>query len=264
VTWTSEHDKAAACAKLAVAQGIWSHTAQRPRDLIAGLAAKPLHDPGEFWFTGLIEERFPEIRAEILAADGDGCLFSDGRWCASLPVTQAVLERIPEVTTFNPGTIVLSRLRPGTQVKPHCGATNAILRLYLPISGIEGAWMRVAHEVVAWWEGRCVVLDDSFECEAEHRGTEDFVALVLDMPHPELDPAHRARLVGNRLTAQERIAAFMRDRGIAEVSYQDGEVTLHPGAEMRQLIFQYMRAAGVAGVEVGGDQIRWLQTRGSV
>lgn len=260
-----EPEKAASCAKLAVAQGVWPHASQRPRDYVPGLAARPLHDPAGWWFTGLLEERFPEIRAELLAVEGmtDVCLFAEGRWhdevCAAVPVTRAVLEQIPELTTFNPGSIVLARLRPGTHVMPHCGATNAILRLYLPISGTAGAWMRVAHEVVGWEEGRCVVLDDSFECEAKHEGTEDFVALVLDMAHPGLDPAQRTRLLANRLSPKERIAALMRERGIEAVSYHDGEVSLRPGEEMRQLIFQYMRAANVAGVEVDGDRVRWWQ-----
>ncbi|GIH03432.1 hypothetical protein Rhe02_14990 [Rhizocola hellebori] len=266
-TWhaAGEPERAAECAKLAVAQGVWQHAAQRPRDLIAGLSAKPLHDPVGFWFTALIEERFPEIRAEILAAVGsvEACLFGEGRWredeCAGLLVTRAVLAQIPEITTFNPGTIAISRFRPGTRVVPQCGATNAILRVYLPISGIEGAWMRVAQEVVRWEEGRCVVLDDSFEREVKHEGTEDFVALVLELVHPDLDPAHRARLLNHRLTPEERIAALMRERGLEAVSYHDGEVTLHPGEEMRQLVFQYMRAAGVSGVEVDGDRVRWWQ-----
>nr|AGS49675.1 aspartyl/asparaginyl beta-hydroxylase [uncultured bacterium esnapd14] len=259
-----EPQKAAACAQLAVAQGVWSHPWQRHRDHVPGLTAQPLHDTGGFWFTGLLEERFPEIRAEIssMVDSAEVVLFRDGRWqenvSAALPVTRAALEQMPEVTTFNPGTITISRLSPGTHLTQH-GATNAVLRLYLPVSGAEGGWIRVADETVHWTEGRCVVLDDSFERELKHDGATDFLVLILDLVHPGLDPAHRIRLLPGPTTAEERVVAFMRERGIEELSYRDGEVMLHPGEEMRQLIFQYMRAADVAGVEFDGEQARWLQ-----
>jgi aspartate beta-hydroxylase len=119
--------------------------------------------------------------------------------------------------------------------------------------------MRVADQAVPGEEGRCFVVDDSFEREIKHDGREDLVVLVLDMAHPGLDPAHRARLQASRPTPEDRIVGLMRERGIDGISYLDGEVVFHPGEEMRQLIFRYMRAAGVTGVEIDGDQVRWLQ-----
>jgi aspartate beta-hydroxylase len=140
---------------------------------------------------------------------------------------------------------------------PHCGSTNAVLRVHLPIVVPPGAWIRVAEQMVTWELGRCLVFDDSFEHEVRHEGTEDRVVLILDVAHPDLDDAHRQRLLANRPSPEERIVAFMRDRGIASVSVRDDDVTFTPDADMRQLINQYLTAAGLFGAEFDGEHVRW-------
>ena len=111
------------------------------------LMAEPLHDPEQFWFVPYLEERYPEIRAEIERVVGserdpvrpttdDGALirrgewkqahlFRDGQWqedvCARFPVTRSILAEIPEVTSFSPGVITVSNVVPGSHIMPHCG-----------------------------------------------------------------------------------------------------------------------------------------------
>lgn len=285
-TWhaSGAAEKARQCAELAVRQGIWGDPLQRDRDHVAGLTARPWHDPAQFWFVAFLEENFPQIQEEIRAAlenvagpvrptiEDDwlvdtgswqqAYLFREGQWqeevCAHLPVTRAILTQVPELTTFSPGVILISRLTPGTHIAPHCGSTNAVLRVHLPILAPPRAWIRVADHTTTWQEGKCVVFDDSFEHEVRHEGDADRVVLILDMAHPDLDQAHRERLLTNRPSPHDRIAAFMREKGIEQVTVQNGQVVFRPNAETRALVFQYMRAAGVAGIEVDGDRVEWL------
>ena len=62
-------------------------------------------------------------------------------------------------------------MRPGTRIPPHCGPSNARLRLHLGLVAAPGARLRVGGRSLAWEEGRAVVFDDSFEHEAPRART---------------------------------------------------------------------------------------------
>jgi Aspartyl/Asparaginyl beta-hydroxylase len=281
-------EDARACAELAVRQRVWAQLLQRDRDHIPGLRAQPVHDPAGFWFVAVLEDRYPEIRAEIEAVldtdidpiqptleDGwltrrgswrQAYLFREGCWqqdvCAHFPVTRSILAEIPEVTTFSPGVILVSRLSPGTHIIPHCGSTNAVLRIHLAIKVPPQVSIRVADRVMTWDEGKCLIFDDSFEHEVRHDGTEDRIVLIMDMAHPELDTAHRERLLARRPSPEERITAFMRERGIERIAVRDGRLVFTPDRAMRELVTDYMAAARVRAAEVTGDQVRWQRLEG--
>ena len=75
---------------------------------------------------------------------------------------------------------------------PHCGPSNARLRLHLPIAHDAGATIRVgARPRRAWAEGEPLVLDDSFEHDVRHRGAAPRILLILDFWHPELPREQR-------------------------------------------------------------------------
>jgi hypothetical protein len=274
-----EEGLARACADLAVRQGVWTHPLQRDRDHVDGLTATPVHDPGGFWFVGHLEQRFAEISAEVRAVIGgsedpvrptleDDWLLRSGSWeqayllregewqeqvCAQLPVTMAVLAEIPEMTTLSPGVILLSRLTPGTHIVPHCGSTNAVLRVHLPIIAPPGATIRVGDRTLSWEEGRCLVFDDSFEHEVWHRGTADRVVLIMDVLHPELDAARRSALIAHRPTVAQRVGAFMRDRGLSAVTVEQGRVGCSPDAPTARRIGRYLDELGTAGFALDGS-----------
>jgi hypothetical protein len=289
-TWQAggRDQEARDCADLAVRQGVWDNVLQRDRDHVPGLRAHPLHDPAEFWFVAYLEERFAEIQGEIrrvidaptdpvqpTVEDGwllhsgsweQAYLFREGQWqedvCRHFPLTRAILAEIPEITTFSPGVILVSRLSPGTHIMPHCGSTNAILRIHLPITVPDNVWLRVADQTMRWEEGRCLIFDDSFEHEVRHNGTADRVVLIFDMAHPDLDQGHRQRLLDNRPSPQDRIAAFMREHGLARVAVRDGEVVFTPDATVRQMVARYLAAAEVTGVRLRGDEVQWQPASG--
>lgn len=278
-----QEETARDCAALAVRQGIWTHPLQRPRDYVPGLDAQPLHDPAQFWFSGYLEEQYPQIREEIarvLAGPADPVrptvedgwltrsgswqqahLFRDGRWedavCARFPVTTAIVREIPELTTLSPGVIMISRLSPGTRIMPHCGSTNAVLRMHLPIVVPAGVSLRVGSEILTWQEGKCLIFDDSFEHEVWHEGAADRVVLILDMPHPELSAARRDGLLRRRPDPEKRIAAFMKERGLERIGIQDGELVFHPDGPTRELLSTYLKGAGASAAEIGADGVAW-------
>jgi aspartate beta-hydroxylase len=278
-----QEDAARACAALAVRQGVWEHPMQRAKDYITGLTARPLHDPAGFWFTGYLEEQFPQIRDEILRVldtpadpvrptledgwltrQGDWLqahLFRDGQWqqdvCAQFPVTTAILREIPEVTTLSPGVIMISRLTPGTRIMAHCGSTNAVLRVHLAVKVPPGVWIRVADEVLTWTEGKCLIFDDSFEHEVGHEGTQDRIVLIIDMPHPELGDSQRAGLLRRRPGPEELITAFMRDRGIACITSQDGVLTFRPDGQASGRLAMYLDGAGVTAADLSDGRVAW-------
>jgi aspartyl/asparaginyl beta-hydroxylase (cupin superfamily) len=276
-------DVARECADLAVRQGVWTDPLQRAREYIPGLTAQPVHDPSQFWFTGYLEEQYPLIRAELDQVLGSAAdpvrptvddaalirrgawqqahLFRDGRWqdevCAQFPVLTAIVREIPEVSTFNPGVIAISRVGPGTHINAHCGPTNAVLRIHLPITVPPGGSIRVGQQEMTWAEGKCLVFDDSFEHEVHYEGAADRVVLILDVLHPELGGDHRERLLQRRLTFEEQIVAFMKEHGLERIATQDGQLVLYPDAATRDVAGLYMSATGITGAELDGDKVTW-------
>lgn len=112
--------------------------------------------------------------------------------CAQwLPDTCALLARIPALRLAN-GQVKLSRMQPGTHVRPHAGPTNARLRMHcgvhVPPEPFSG-WLRVGTASTSWQDGQCFVFDESCEhevhipSEAPHPRT----VLILDFANPLLD-----------------------------------------------------------------------------
>lgn len=281
--YSGQPEKAWECAEQAVKQGVWEHPMQRAREHIPGLTTSPVHDAAQFWFSGYLEEHWTRIRAEVeqvldepldpvrptvedraLIRRGSwkqAHLFRDGRWrdevCARFPVTTSILEQVPEVTTLSPGVITISRVSPGTHIMPHCGPTNAVLRMHLPLIVPDGVTLRVAGEEMRWVEGKCLVFDDSFEHEVRHVGTQDRVVLILDTLHPDLRGDHRERLLQRRRTFEEQMVDFLKERGMERVETRDEGVVFHPSATVRDELAYYMAVTGVTGAEVRGDEVVW-------
>jgi aspartate beta-hydroxylase len=274
-----------ACAELAAAQGVWEHPLQRAREYLPGLDARPLHDPDDFWFIARLEEQYPLIRTEIegvLAAEANPVqrttddnalilagdwkqahLFRDGAWQENVakhfPVTRAILSEIPEITTFSPGVITVSRVLPGTHIMPHCGPTNAQLRVHLPLIVPPDVSLRIGERQLTWEEGRCMAFDESFEHEVWHRGSSDRVVLILDTVHPDLGGSggDAERVRQHRIATEAQILDFMRESGLERVELCDGGVVLHPDPALHELARRYMELTGIEGASLDGDDVTW-------
>ncbi len=183
---------------------------QRPKGYVEGLTARPWHDPRAFPCTAVLESRYEAIRRELLAVaetnrtrkQGEG-LVDAGGWnvlylhslgsrveanCALCPETvQAVEDAIGQSCAM--GLVYLSAMAPGTRLAPHCGHTNARLRVHLGLVVPPGCEIRVASTTRTWEEGKCIVFDDSFEHAARNPSTRTRYVLVVDLWHPDLSDA---------------------------------------------------------------------------
>lgn len=131
------------------------------------------------------------------SADWTACfLWKDGQPVAAHAEacrgTLAALEPVPlfRVPGRSP-TILFSRLRPGSHIRPHTGFLNTRLICHVPVIVPEGCALRVGNEVRPWVVGEALVFDDSIEHEAWNRGTRDRIVLIFDIWRPDLSAEER-------------------------------------------------------------------------
>lgn len=266
-------------AQVAVKHHIWNHPLQRPHQhFVSAIPATPLIDLSEFWFVPYLEQNFAAILAEVESVrdpqdhgftpvDGPGgpVLYKGGKWehailyhdgvrmeetCRLFPVTSALLERIPEVTTESWGLAYVSWLHPGTHITSHCGPSNGRLRLHFGIKVPSNVKMRVGDQEFTWQPGKCVVIDDSFEHEVWHRGHEPRIVLILDFLHPQLDEKERARIMSSlRSSEHDKILEYLIDKQIEQLKLDaNGEVIAYPTAPVVAMIRSKMRQLGLCSV----------------
>jgi aspartyl/asparaginyl beta-hydroxylase (cupin superfamily) len=180
------------------------------RIFFPGISAKPWHDAESFPWTGEVERRWTEVRAELDALRARNVAFYpyEDRYTGDLgwpgwdtwqiyrrgEYTDAARAACPRtIDVLRSGRHGLregmfASLAPGAHVEPHTGGVNAVLTVHLPLVVPPGCSMRVAGETRGWEEGRVVVFDDSFIHETWNRGTSSRVVLIWDVWHPELTP----------------------------------------------------------------------------
>ncbi|WP_222840681.1 aspartyl/asparaginyl beta-hydroxylase domain-containing protein [Actinosynnema mirum] len=279
----ADGDEAAAraCAELAVAQGVWRHPDQRPTHYVPSLPPIPVYDPARYWFTDYLRESYPRIRAELDSVTDpavrgflpvEESLLGEGRWdqvtfydtgqrfddaCARFPVTAGVIEGIPEASSGGPGVVTLSWLHPGTHILPHCGGSNARQRVHLGLVVPEGPRMRVGDQVLRWKEGDCLVFDDSFEHEVWHEGSEPRVVLLMDVSHADLDDSVRDWILSARSAFNERIRAYMEERGIARAEMVDGVLQLVADGGATSLFTRHLREVDASAVELRDGKVSY-------
>jgi len=191
------------------------------------IPSMPWYDAQTIELARTLEENFSVIKAELMAlhreADNrwgkvgsadrgnensthDADLVSSGEWqeivllgdtakcadnCLRCPETTRILRGLPhalECANMQLGESLLSRLKPGTQLRPHCGPTNMRLTCHLGLEVPDGCEITCGGETRTWEEGRCIVFDDSFEHEVRHSGSELRTVLLVNFWHPALTP----------------------------------------------------------------------------
>ena len=114
------------------------------------------------------------------------------RHCDALPLTAAALDCVPMVSIPGRGpTAFLSRLRPGTHIPPHHGATNTRLICHLPLVIPDDCAIRVGNDTRHWRLGELIVFDDTMEHEAWNRSDQTRIVLIFDVWNPFLTAAER-------------------------------------------------------------------------
>lgn len=103
------------------------------------------------------------------------------RNCEVCPETTRIIEQIPHLNTA-----MFSILPPKTQIPPHTGIYNGILRYHLglKIPSNQTCGIRIEKETVHWQEGEGFVFDNRYEHEAWNDSDEIRVVLFLDFLRP--------------------------------------------------------------------------------
>jgi aspartate beta-hydroxylase len=219
------------------------HPQQRPGLYVPELTGKPWHDTAAFPWVRSLEAAAPAIREEALRARAPfvpylepelrpgksewelTALHDRGNWDVmyfdlldrsfdenkrACPVTASVLREIPRITTSS----MFSVLSSGTHIQPHCGPSNAFLRVHLGLVVPDGCAMRVGDETRSWEEGKCLVFDDSFEHEVWNRGNASRIVLIFYIYHPDFTDAEVAEL--EQLRAQAPTGHEALWQGVAD------------------------------------------------
>jgi aspartate beta-hydroxylase len=278
-----KESEAQRCAQQAVELGVWRDPRQRPMHYLPELTAKPIWDPKDFWFTAFLEQNYQAIKDEITAIRHDdsatfrpydGRLIDMGKWvqlvlydkgamiqraCEMYPVTSSLVSTISEASSL--GMTSLSVVYPGTHIFPHCGPTNARLRIHLGLSVPEGAYLEVGGEKLYWQEGKCIVFDDAFEHQVWHRGQSPRIVLILDVWHPDLNPEQISAL-SEEMSVDDTIRSFMQERGLRRIESDDsGKSTrLYPDDQTNKGILRHMWEQGVSEVELRAGKLYYKKT----
>lgn len=84
-------------------------------------------------------------------------------------------------------TILLSLLRPGAHIPPHCGMLNSRLICHMPLIVPENCGFRVGADTIEWQEGKILIFDDSVEHAAWNNSNHNRLVVIFDIWRPELN-----------------------------------------------------------------------------
>lgn len=166
---------------------------------------QPFFDPAQFAWTGVLEENWQVIRAELPnfqdISPAQAALTTDDQWktyfflaygnevtsnCRRCPRTTRVLGRIPGLTTA-----FFSVLGPGKHLPEHRGPYNGVLRCHLALvlpGPAAACGILVGGETARWREGKCLVFDGSYPHRAWNDSDRDRVVLFMDIARPLRPP----------------------------------------------------------------------------
>ncbi|HEX6370736.1 MAG TPA: aspartyl/asparaginyl beta-hydroxylase domain-containing protein [Longimicrobium sp.] len=103
--------------------------------------------------------------------------------CRRCPTITRVLESIPGMTAGS-----LSMLEPGSNINPHQGDTNAIIRSHLGLiipTGLPECGFQVGPEIRPWEEGKMLLFCDAHTHTAWNHSKERRLILIVDVMLPE-------------------------------------------------------------------------------
>lgn len=153
---------------------------------------------------GVIREEFDRVAPPEVSTPSRA-LVSEGVWntfplrrssklleenIARCPQTWAIAKQCPLLQGVE-GGVYFSIIYPDTHVRSHCGPSNLRYRYHLTIEEAESAQIRSGQEWRTWRQGKCLILDDSFEHEVRHTGEKRRVVLIIDCWHPDLTEKER-------------------------------------------------------------------------
>ena len=123
--------------------------------------------------------------------------------CRACPKTVAILESIPNMTAGS-----VSVLEPHSNINPHQGDTNAIIRTHVGLvipAPLPACGLQVGRDVRGWEEGRAIPFIDATTHSSWNQSDRRRVVLIVDVMRPEF--AHRTFAVCTHVLA----STFLQD-----------------------------------------------------
>jgi aspartate beta-hydroxylase len=125
---------------------------------------------------------------------------------ARCPRTAAVLGSVPAAREA-----LFSILDPGTGIPPHVDDLNFVITVHLGLVIPPDCSITVGGKTGTWREGRCIVIDTSFEHEAYNRSSERRAVLLIDTWHPDLTPVELQAIEWLRPMLEQALGAAPRE-----------------------------------------------------
>jgi aspartyl/asparaginyl beta-hydroxylase (cupin superfamily) len=214
------------------------------------------YDPDDFPWAKVLEDNVDLIRDEMIALLADdetrvkpyfinrGMSFPPRHWktmglffwnmrmhdnCKRCPNTTRVLESIPHLTAGS-----LSVLEPHSNINPHQGDTDAIVRCHLALTvpaGLPQCGFQVGKESRPWREGRTLIFCDAQTHMAWNQTDQRRVIMILDVVRPEYQ--HQTNTVCSNVLASS----------LLQMLYQDVPLLNRTPGWLKQILY---RAGGLA------------------
>lgn len=104
--------------------------------------------------------------------------------CKECPKTEAIIKQLPNCTSFS-----VSMLEPGSNINPHQGDTDAIIRCHIGLvvpGTLPDLGFQVGNEIRTWEEGKALPFCDAITHTAWNHTDKRRIILNLDIMRPEL------------------------------------------------------------------------------
>ncbi len=130
----------------------------------------------------------------------------NNRICSKFPVTASLLEKHPNITSC-----FVTKTSPRSIIKPHCGETNAHIRihlgLHLPEADATICGMEVLSKRIGWQNGKTFAFLDAHHHHVWNNSDSDRYVLIVDVIRPEF--AHRKHFVFARVIVSQLFFYFV-------------------------------------------------------
>lgn len=104
--------------------------------------------------------------------------------CDRFDLINALLTKYPEITSC-----FVSKTAPHSSIKPHCGETNATIRihlgLFIPESTTEQCGMQVGDKVTTWKVGKTFAFLDAHKHTVWNKTDKERYVLIVDIVRPQ-------------------------------------------------------------------------------
>ncbi len=104
--------------------------------------------------------------------------------CKKFPVTASLIGRFSNVMSC-----YVTKTKAHSVIKPHCGETNAIIRVHLglkiPEGGASVCGMQVGNQTIGWQNGKAVAFLDAYSHHVWNNSDSERYVVIVDVLRPE-------------------------------------------------------------------------------